>query len=63
MKVNEAEMELRKAVTDIGKKHDLTEMELLRVVNTALGDTVGSIAKYHIRYERHGNTDKPGGLE
>jgi len=36
---------------------------LPRVVNTALGDTVGAIAKYQIRYERHGNTDKPGGLE
>jgi hypothetical protein len=59
--VREAECELRQAILDVEKKHDLTEAELLRVVNGVCSETIGSIAKYHIRFERHGDTDTPGG--
>jgi hypothetical protein len=63
MKVNEAENELRKAILDIEQKFELTETETIRMVNGVCSETIGRIVKYHIRYERHGDTDKPGGLE
>jgi hypothetical protein len=63
MKVTEAENELRRVLMDIETKYELTEAELIRVVNGVCSETIGRIVKYHIRYERHGNTDKPGGLE
>lgn len=62
-RVKKAEFELRDAVSAVVEKHDLTEAESLRVVNTALSEWIASVAKYAIREERHGTTDKPGGLE
>lgn len=59
--VNEAECKLREALSEIRK--DLTEPEYLKVVANILGDEVGTIAKYAIRQERHGRTDKPGDWE
>jgi hypothetical protein len=56
-----AEIRLRAAVTN--ELHGLTTAERLRVLAAVLGDTVGSIAKYAIREERHGDQDKPGGVE
>jgi len=58
--VKKAEVELSKAVMDIAQKHELTTAEQLKVVAAALGDAVGSIAKYAIRQERHGDSDTPG---
>lgn len=59
--VNEAVSKVREALLTACK--DLTEGEALRVAITVLGDWVGTTAKYMIREERHGKTDKPGGLE
>lgn len=62
-RTRKAEYALKGAVHDIIVRHDLTEAEGLRVVNAALSDRVGGVAKYAIREERHGNTDTPGGFE
>lgn len=61
--VREASLELTKAVLDIVKRHSLTDGETLRIVGEVLGGWVASTAKYMIREERHGRTDKPGGLK
>lgn len=60
--VPEAADELMKATADLVKKYELTEAEQIRVVVAACQNWLGSIAKYAIREERHGNTDTPGGL-
>lgn len=61
--VRAAENELRGAIIDIIEKHQLTDAEALAIVAAALGGHVGSVAKYAIRMERHGDPNKPGGLE
>ena len=60
---HKAENELRESLLEIVQKHELTEAEALRVVNAALSGWVGSVAKYAIREERHGDPSKPGGVE
>ncbi len=57
--VKAAELKLGGMVADACG--DLTTAESLRVLVNVLGDGVGRIAKYAIRQERHGDTDKPGG--
>jgi hypothetical protein len=59
--VQEAELNLREAILKVTK--DLTEAESLRVVNSVMSSHIGSVAKYAIREERHGNTETPGGWE
>ena len=63
MPVQRASADLRQAVCDWRDRHDLTEAETLAVLTEVLGGSIGSIAKYAIREERHGDPDKPGGLE
>jgi hypothetical protein len=58
-----AECDLSRALTDVWKKYDLTSAEMLRVVAQVLGGHISSHAKYEIREERHGDINKPGGLE
>lgn len=41
------------------RKHNLTWGEILQIFTSRMA----TIAKYRIRYERHGDGDKPGGLE
>lgn len=41
----------------------LTNAEYMRVVVSVLGDSLSRLARYAIRHERHGDLDKPGGLE
>lgn len=60
---HKAELELRVALADIVEKHALTEGEALSIVNAALSGWVGTVAKFAIRHERHGDPNKPGGLE
>ena len=57
-----AELDITEAVHKITEKHKLTTLEMLCVVNGAMSGVIGSIVKYEIRNERHGNYDKPGGL-
>jgi hypothetical protein len=59
--VRAAETKLRTALAEATE--GLTEYESLRVVNGCASDYIGGIAKYGIREERHGNVNKPGGLE
>lgn len=58
--VNKAENDLRTAIA--AAVRELTTAEELRVLASVFGDRVGGIAKYAIREERHGKTDKPGGI-
>lgn len=60
-KTRDAENDLRTALAEIARKYELTRFEEISVVNRVLSDTIGTICKYAIRQERHGNTDKPGG--
>lgn len=62
--VREADAALRQAVLDWSAKHDqLTVNETLQVLNRVSSDQVAAILKYEIREERHGDQDRPGGLE
>ena len=61
-RVYDAELELRGAILDIRKKHDLTLAEYVRMLNSVFYDSLGSVVRLWIRDERHGNNDTPGGL-
>jgi len=61
--VRKAVHELVNALAALSVKHQLTEAEQLRVIHTAYTDQVSSVIRYMIRAERHGDTDKPGGVE
>jgi hypothetical protein len=39
---------------------ELTNWECVQAITKATSDAIGSIAKYEIRIERHGDPDKPG---
>lgn len=60
---NEAERDIELAIATALLSHALTEAEGLRVVNAVASRHIGGVAKYAIRQERHGDADKPGGLE
>lgn len=67
MKIHEREQKVLVACAQVQRDYllavkDLTTAEELRVIATVFGDILGSIAKYAIRQERHGSTDKPGGV-
>jgi hypothetical protein len=61
--VRDAENNLREKVMEFAKEYaeKLTHYEYLRVVHGVLSDDIGSQIKYAIRYERHGDTNKPAG--
>lgn len=62
--VTEAEIDLRTAISEWAKKHpELTSAEYFKVLLGVSNDNAQSLLKYEIRSERHGNTNKPGGLE
>lgn len=60
--LDKAERILSIAVRDV-LEMDLTNAEYIQVLNTVYNGAIGRRLKYMIRYERHGNGDKPGGLE
>jgi hypothetical protein len=60
--VDSAERKLSECLREI-RSSDLTDAEYISVVADAFGQALGRMAKYQIRYERHGDTDKPGGVE
>jgi hypothetical protein len=60
--VPEAAEELQKAMSDLVREYELTEAEQVRVIGEACHNCIAHMAKYAIREERHGNTEKPGGL-
>lgn len=60
-----AESELRSAVIGVTTSETcqkLTTLELLQVMQTVFNSDLQNVLKYAIRFERHGNTDTPGGL-
>lgn len=61
--VREVKNKLSRAFLDTFRDVELTNAEELKIVNEVSSDWIGSILKYQIRDERHGNTDTPGGLE
>lgn len=63
---NEAEMSLMRKLLDWQQEEGteaLTDAEFLQIVASELGGLITRHCKYMIRYERHGNEDKPGGWE
>ncbi len=62
--VRDAERALRDAVnTILWKKFELTTSEILSVLASVLAGEIASITKLCIREERHGDLNKPGGVE
>ncbi len=69
LRIHPREERCRKAARDIAeaislalRENDLTDVEAVQAVNAACSDYIASFAKYAIRYERHGDPNKPGGL-
>lgn len=58
--VKEAERVLRDAVGRVYEM-ELTQWERIRIVNSVLSSSIADEAKFGIRYDRHGDTDTPGG--
>lgn len=61
MLVRDAELKIHIVLSEATK--GLTSAEVVRVVTSATSTFLLSFTKYLIREERHGDTDKPGGLE
>lgn len=62
--VNSARVDLLQKVIDWQQDHeDLTNGEYIALLNSVFSDLIGTWAKYHIREERHGGSDKAGGIE
>ena len=62
--ITEAENNLRAAIQASGiRKMELTTAEYLQVLARIMHDEISGTLKSAIRQERHGDTDKPGGLE
>jgi hypothetical protein len=58
-KVQEAGIDLSRAVSRVCQEHDLTYNEIVQL----LSSEITSRLKYAIRYERHGNFSDEGGLD
>lgn len=61
--VRQAQLDLMEALNDWQRDHELTDAEYVSLVANELGSRIGSLTRMQIRTERHGTTDKPGGLE
>ena len=62
--VTVAAADLDRVIFEWGKRHpELTAAEYIKVVLGTSNDKVQGLLKLEIRQERHGNTDKPGGVE
>jgi len=67
MELHEREKMVKEIEWDIGdviaeKTRELTTGEAIRVFCSLFNGQISTIAKYMIREERHGESDKPGGL-
>jgi hypothetical protein len=64
--VQDAEIALMDAINEWYRSDavaKLTEWELVSLLSSQLSNRLGGIAKYAIRDERHGDRNKPGGVE
>jgi len=59
MPVEQARIDFDSMCEDFLKKHELTDIEFLQILN----GRVATRLKYMLRYERHGDADKPAGIE
>ncbi len=60
-KIQQLEAELSLEISKfIAANDDLTEAEVLQMLNNVLHSKVAYVLKYMIRAERHGNTETPG---
>jgi hypothetical protein len=60
-KIQQLEAELSLEISKFIAVHeDLTEAEVLQILNNVLHSKVANVLKYMIRAERHGNTETPG---
>jgi DNA-binding transcriptional regulator YiaG len=57
--VDAAERDIQLAIREMRKKYKLTSGEFMMI----MGQLLSHYAKYEIRWERHGNMEKEGGLE
>ena len=57
--VSDADREIQQALLDIGEKYNLTYAEYMMILSGVLAH----ITKYEIRWERHGDMEKEGGLK
>lgn len=56
---NEANLEYTQFIIKFLEKYDLTTIEYLQILNKEISTSL----KYALRIERHGDTNKPSGLE
>lgn len=60
--VRKAGSDLLGALIEIREKHELTDGEYLAMLSETFGNSISHLAKYMIRYERHEDYQKEGGL-
>lgn len=63
--VETAKRKLESAVVDVVTSEEftvLTSAEYTKVINLVLSDRIASLMRHLIRVERHGDSDKPGGV-
>lgn len=41
---------------------DLTDLEALSIMNDVFSASIGSVVKFMLRVERHGDANRPGGM-
>jgi len=59
--VDAARLDLTRRILDWqDEQEELTTWEVLKILSDVLSSKIGNIAKYEIRYERHGNYEKKG---
>lgn len=58
-----AEQDLSNAMTEWMESHgNLTFAEMINIISGEFSRTIGHLTKYEIRFERHGDHNKRGGL-
>jgi len=58
-----AKAEIGLALARAVGQHDLTRVEVIRIITGACHDYVADVTKYMLREERHGDEDKPADRE
>ena len=63
--VRDSRLELMNRLADWNEKHteELTEVEWIQIITSCFSWEMSTFCKFAIREERHGDADKPGGLE
>ena len=59
---NEAECDLRLFLSELQKKHRLTELEEMMVLRKVASNRVDHYLMFQLRFERHGDFSTPAGV-